>query len=170
MRKQILKHIMVVRNMESANIPYAFVYEFGEERCKQVSDDVLAYGLSEITKKMGDGSKKYLMGDQGMFPYLKQMYTDISDYQMKRLESLICQAGEVKLSEFNIRDIKEVYMDEKIPVGVQFNYLKYFKNQNLSETDRFQVLESLEKYRNRIEIDIAQLTPGERDILSLRLI
>lgn len=165
MKEQILHHIHTVKNMELAHVPFTFVREFGEEKCRQVSDSVLENDIRESVETMSEGAKKYFMEDPEMIPYVKRLRALMSDLTERRLESLLAQAGEEKVSAFAFQDVQEVLMDERLPIRVQYNYLKYFKHMNLSEKERFQVYESLEKFGRSIQIDLSQLTEEERKIM-----
>lgn len=165
MRTKILKHVQTVNDMIKAHIPYTFVRKFGEDECAQVSKDILKYKICGIVEEMPEEGKNYIMEDTEIIPYLKQMEPVLDKTAFWRLASMFCQAGKEKITELECQDIQEVILDEEIPKLVQYNFLKYFKHLELTEEERRQVLESLEKYGAQVKIEMGQLTAKERAIL-----
>lgn len=165
MKQQILKHIKIVNDMKAAHLPYSFISEFGAEKCWQISTMILENGISDITEQMSKDAIKYFMTDPGVIPYLKQMSASILASPIIRLNYLLIYAEE-KLSEFECQDIQEVFENDEISIYIQYYFLKYFKNLELSEEEYKQVLAGLVKYNEKVDLDITQLTAEERMILT----
>lgn len=166
MKKQILRHIQTVSDMEKAHIPYAFVHQFGEERCAQITRHILEEKISDIIQKLSEDAQRYLMGDSGLILYLKQMKPVLGENTLTRLQSLLCQAKDGKLTECDCMDMQEVLLDEEIPELVQYKFLRYFKRFNLKDEERRQVYKSLKKYREWGFISMEELSDKERMILA----
>lgn len=165
MREKILRHIKVIRSMEQAQIPYTFIGKFEEGSCYLVSQKIVNDGLSNLIGGLCEKAKQYLMTDPDILATLKQIFTFLTDDQMNDLNDLLCQVTEKKLSAFEAEDIKEILMEDELPANVQYPYLLYFKQMDLSREERLQVFQALEKYRARISIRLADLTKEERMVL-----
>lgn len=166
MKKQILKHIQVVNEMEKAHIPYGFVSKFGAESCWQISRRILELGISWIVEKMSAAEKEYLMGDMALLRYLKQLEPVLGDMSIwVRLKNLIYQAGEEKLTVLDCKDIQEVLLDQEISGAIQYNFLKYFKKLELTQENRARLFEGLSKYQRKVDIELGLLLEEERAIV-----
>lgn len=166
MKKQILRHIQTVSDMEKAHIPYTFVKKFGEESCAQVSRSIIGQEISGIIRKLPEDVRSCFMKDSGLVDYLKQMEPVLDENTLPRLQSLLCQAGEEKLTENECLDVQEVLLDEEIPVFAQYKFLKYFKHRSLKEEELHQLYKSLEKCREWGFVGLDKLSDEERMILA----
>lgn len=165
MKKKMMRHIQTVSDMVKSCIPYTFISEFGEEKCRQVSAEIMRRKVNHIVGEMSEVGKKYFMEDIKILSYLKQMEAVLDDTAFSRLESMLQQTRKEKLSDISCQDIQEVLLDESVPVRVQYNFLRYFKPMELTDGERMQLFTGLEKFRASVSISMAQFTEEERNIL-----
>lgn len=165
MKEKIIEHIAILKSMEHTKIPYEFIRNFGEDRCRLVSKTIVECALLSIMERSSEEAKKYLMTDPECMVQLGQIFPVLTEEQKKKLDTLLCQIGEKKLSAFETEDIQEIMAEEEIPAKALYPYLFYFKEMHLAKEERMQVFKALEKYQTRVRIPLSQLNSQERQVL-----
>lgn len=166
MKEQILKHIQTASDLAVSNLPLGFISTFGEEKCSRASAWIIGQDIGDMVGEISKEAKTYFIDDPEIAAPLKEMTADGTKLPVSRLEKMFHQAKTEKLSAFDGRDIKDVLLDEEIPITVQFHYLKYYKHVDQTEEEHVQVLKSLEKYVSSVSLDMSELTGQERSLLA----
>ena len=143
----VKQHIQTVSSLEGSFLPYHFVEEYGEDRCRELCGTIEDYGVAGSIQKLSEEGKRYLMEDPDFLGSLKQIRMEGGKNTYWRMDRLLSRARGDCLSKLDYGDIREVLVDETISADLQYPYLNYFMPEHLAGEEKERVLAGLEKFQ-----------------------
>lgn len=92
----VKQHIQTVSSLEGSFLPYHFVEEYGEDRCRELCGTIEDYGVAGSIQKLSEEGKRYLMEDPDFLGSLKQIRMEGGKNTYWRMDG--CFPGHGRLS------------------------------------------------------------------------
>ena len=165
MKKKILRHLEICKEIKKAGLPWHFIKKCEEENVYEACKMINRFHLQTTVKNLRQKTLEYLVEDTKFVEYLFQLKNKYPEIGMWRIEALIKEADQEKISQFPIETIHTVLEDEMIPNSVLFWYMKYYYPYTLNAGQKKLLMDSLGNWKNYGKRDLKELSEEERNLM-----
>lgn len=165
MRKRILWHLKICEEVGKVSLPWWFIRKFQGEQLYRACQMIRAMELQPVIKRMQRETLEYLVRDPEFIPYLAQICEKQEGISLYRIETLLQEAGQEKLSVYPLDKIRAVLEDETIEAAVLFWYLRYYYDLVLDKAKKEKLVNGLVNWKEWGNMDIKEFSHEERNLL-----